>query len=215
MAPLLRKPHKSEGMAALMAHLFVLSQSQCGADGIVGIFRSTSHESAVATEIAALPPWLGDVDLVILRVSPGQGEDDPFFQWVASSSLKRLLLIASNPTLAVRLRQTMAGPVSFLAAPYLAEELVARVEEIVGMEGDSGWTAPSANGSTHQMLPGEHLTEREHDVFALLATGSSNKEIARRLCIKEHTVEFHVRNILQKLGAASRTEATAMLFQQH
>lgn len=60
MAPLLRKPHKSEGMAALMAHLFVLSQSQCGADGIAGIFRSTSHESAVATEIAALPPWLGD-----------------------------------------------------------------------------------------------------------------------------------------------------------
>jgi DNA-binding NarL/FixJ family response regulator len=51
------------------------------------------------------------------------------------------------------------------------------------------------------------LTERERGVLELLAKGSSNKEIARRLGITERTAKFHVGSILLKLGAANRTEA--------
>ncbi len=51
------------------------------------------------------------------------------------------------------------------------------------------------------------LTEREQEVLQLLAEGLSNKEIAARLGCSERTVAFHVGNILQKLGAVSRTEA--------
>ena len=51
------------------------------------------------------------------------------------------------------------------------------------------------------------LTERERGVLELLAKGSSNKEIARRLGITERTAKFHVGSILSKLGAANRTEA--------
>jgi DNA-binding NarL/FixJ family response regulator len=40
-----------------------------------------------------------------------------------------------------------------------------------------------------------------------MAEGLSNKEIALRLEMKERTVEFHVSNILRKLGATSRVEA--------
>ena len=53
----------------------------------------------------------------------------------------------------------------------------------------------------------EALTPREGEVLRLLAEGSSNKEIAARLNISEHTIKFHIRSILGKLGAASRTEA--------
>ncbi|HZH03167.1 MAG TPA: response regulator transcription factor [Myxococcaceae bacterium] len=51
------------------------------------------------------------------------------------------------------------------------------------------------------------LTSREHQVVQLLASGLSNKEIATRLGISEHTAKFHVNAILSKLGAQSRTEA--------
>jgi two-component system nitrate/nitrite response regulator NarL len=55
----------------------------------------------------------------------------------------------------------------------------------------------------------EPLTPREQEVLQLLAQGLSNKLIASRLGISDHTVKFHVNAILGKLGAQSRTEAIA------
>ncbi len=51
------------------------------------------------------------------------------------------------------------------------------------------------------------LTARESEVLDLLSQGLSNKLIARKLNISEHTVKFHVSSIYTKLGAASRTDA--------
>ena len=51
------------------------------------------------------------------------------------------------------------------------------------------------------------LTEREQEILKLLATGTSNKDIANRLFISSNTVKVHLRNIFAKIGAASRTEA--------
>ncbi|MEE9216189.1 MAG: response regulator transcription factor [Anaerolineales bacterium] len=53
----------------------------------------------------------------------------------------------------------------------------------------------------------EELTKREHEVLELLAEGLSNRSIAYKLEISEHTVKYHVNAILRKLGAQSRTEA--------
>jgi len=58
-----------------------------------------------------------------------------------------------------------------------------------------------------ELPPGEPLSERESNVLALIAEGAGNKEIAARLHISENTVKFHVSSILNKLGAATRTEA--------
>ena len=55
----------------------------------------------------------------------------------------------------------------------------------------------------------EPLTPRETEVLRLLADGLGNKEIAGRLSISEHTIKFHIRSILGKLGASSRTEAVS------
>jgi two-component system, NarL family, response regulator YdfI len=61
--------------------------------------------------------------------------------------------------------------------------------------------------------PGEALldplSERELEVMDLLTEGLSNKLIAHRLNISEHTVKTHVASILAKLGASSRTEAVS------
>lgn len=55
----------------------------------------------------------------------------------------------------------------------------------------------------------EPLTLREREVLEMLSRGLSNKMIARRLSISEHTVKFHVSSIYTKLGAASRTDAVS------
>ena len=53
----------------------------------------------------------------------------------------------------------------------------------------------------------ENLTPREMEALEMLAEGLSNKQIAARLHISEHTAKFHVNSILGKLGAGTRTEA--------
>ena len=51
------------------------------------------------------------------------------------------------------------------------------------------------------------LTARERDVLLLVADGLTNREIAERLVLSEHTVHRHVTNILRKLRLPSRTAA--------
>lgn len=53
----------------------------------------------------------------------------------------------------------------------------------------------------------EPLTSRELEVVQLLADGLTNKEIAHRLGISDHTVKFHLNGIMGKLGVETRTEA--------
>jgi len=53
----------------------------------------------------------------------------------------------------------------------------------------------------------ESLTTREREVLRLIVDGLSNKEIAQALFITVRTADFHVSNILRKLGAVSRVEA--------
>lgn len=53
----------------------------------------------------------------------------------------------------------------------------------------------------------EPLTPRELEVLRWMGRGQSNKEIAARLGISDHTAKFHVASVMGKLGAGSRTEA--------
>ena len=54
---------------------------------------------------------------------------------------------------------------------------------------------------------GPDLTEREMEILESLSAGSSNKDIAAKLSISVRTVQFHVRNLYQKLAVRSRTQA--------
>ena len=53
------------------------------------------------------------------------------------------------------------------------------------------------------------VTPREREVLSLLAEGLTNRQIAERLVVSEHTVHRHVTNILRKLDLPSRTAAAA------
>lgn len=72
----------------------------------------------------------------------------------------------------------------------------------------------SLDDRREDILPAEDLTVREHQVLQLLAEGLSNKAIAHRLRISEHTAKFHVAAIFGKLEAHSRTEAVTRAVRQ-
>jgi len=75
---------------------------------------------------------------------------------------------------------------------------------------DRPYTSSSVAAKARQRMAKPSLTRRELDVLQLVAQGRSNKDIARRLAITEGTAETHVKAILTKLDAISRTEAVAV-----
>ncbi|MBT2528516.1 response regulator transcription factor [Streptomyces sp. ISL-99] len=67
--------------------------------------------------------------------------------------------------------------------------------------------ANSGDGGTGPAPGLSMLTERETDVLRLIATGSTNREIASRLYLSEGTVKNHISRILARLGLRDRTHA--------
>ncbi len=65
--------------------------------------------------------------------------------------------------------------------------------------------APSLQDRVHRAREDWSLTERQADVLALVAAGSANKEVARKLSITESAVEAHVGRILERAGVDSRS----------
>jgi ATP/maltotriose-dependent transcriptional regulator MalT len=93
----------------------------------------------------------------------------------------------------------------------LEVEAAREVFEELGAAPDVAWVGsllrPAAARDTHG------LSARELEVLRLVATGTSNKEIAAALVVSEHTVARHVQNIFAKLGVSSRTAASAFAFE--
>jgi DNA-binding NarL/FixJ family response regulator len=101
-----------------------------------------------------------------------------------------------------------AGASGFL---YKDVDPSALVQAVRAVHGGQVLLAPEA---AEAMLASAHgapgpvpLTEREREVLALIASGRSNREIARSLAVAEKTVKTHVSNVLMKLGVQDRTQA--------
>lgn len=100
---------------------------------------------------------------------------------------------------------TRRSPTGHLAADASDEALAAAVNALAnGLSVQD--TARPAPPPTRAELS-EPLTPRELEVLELLAKGLANREIAQALGISSHTAKFHVAQILEKAGAATRTEA--------
>lgn len=122
-------------------------------------------------------------------------------QYVAEAmrvgALGYLLKDTPSEELAAAIRAVYKGYAQF--GPGIWQKMIAQV----------GHKSPStASVESHTLPPGLlELTPREREVLCLIATGSSNREIAQKLFISEGTVKNHVTNILNRLNLRDRTQA--------
>jgi DNA-binding NarL/FixJ family response regulator len=113
-----------------------------------------------------------------------------------------------------------AGASGFVLKDDPPEQLIAAVRIVAG--GDS-LLSPAVTRRVieqftripHQAAPRQFadLTERELDVFRLVARGRSNAEIGQELFISETTVKTHVTHILQKLELRDRVQAVVLAYE--
>ena len=101
-----------------------------------------------------------------------------------------------------RVAGLLIGADDYLAKPFAADELLARVRGLVRR---SPALAPSLAAK---------LTAREMEVLRLLARGLDQDDIAGRLFISRKTVATHIDHILQKLGVRTRAQAVAFAYRE-
>jgi DNA-binding CsgD family transcriptional regulator len=118
----------------------------------------------------------------------------------------------THPPTTIPPRSSGTGYLSFDAS---GEEIVyAGLAASKGLVVYDATTQPSAERVATAFEDPTPMTTRELEILQLMADGLPNKQIALRLRISIHTVKFHVGAILEKLGAASRTEAVTLGMRQ-
>ena len=144
--------------------------------------------------LAALHP---EIPIVMLTASE---DEDDLFTAIKAGARGYLLKNLEAPDLRAMLAAVERGEVAIspvTAARILAEVARPRTRSAAAPGGGGVPTGP------------DRLTEREVEVLRLVVAGLRNKEIAADLGISENTTKFHLRNILEKLHAGSRTEVAA------
>jgi len=122
--------------------------------------------------------------------------DDYIYAALRAGASGYLLKDTPAPDLLAALRVIADG--NALLAPTITKRLI---EEFANR--------PEPTIRTTQL---ESLTEREHEVLQLLATGLSNREIAATLYVGEATAKTHVSRVLTKLGVRDRVQAVILAY---
>jgi DNA-binding NarL/FixJ family response regulator len=123
----------------------------------------------------------------------------------------RVIVLTTFDTDADLFKAIKAGAKGYLLKDAPREELLTCIRRV-----HSGETVitPMLVTKLTASLTAEPVTDRELEVLAQLARGSSNKEISATLNISESTVKSHLRSIFTKLNVLSRTEAIATASRQ-
>jgi DNA-binding CsgD family transcriptional regulator/tetratricopeptide (TPR) repeat protein len=179
----------------------------------------------LAGELGALAPLSDDhINHVAGHLSArnelarARGSDAPA-DWAAAAELWRAadrpsdeaycLLRQAESHVAAKQRPQASAAVHrarAIAARLNAAPIVAEADALTARTRLSPAPAPRASVEDHPF----GLTDREFEVLALLGTGATNREIARKLFISDRTVGVHVSRVLHKLQVTNRAQAAAL-----
>lgn len=183
--------------------------------GVRGVLSQTSDievvgEASTGREALSLIRELTP-DVVLLDIRLPDVDGISLIEGIRRACVTTRVVILSCQTDESSVRMAVDGGASGYLTKFASpREIVEAVRQV-----HRGRVALSADVATHlvsairgQRRTGEPtLTQREREVWRELALGRPNAEIARSLFISEHTVKFHVHNLLHKLGLKSRSEA--------
>lgn len=176
-------------------------------EGFTVVSQAGTADEAVAAVEVHMP------DVVLLDVSmPGSGlaAAATIARRFPAVAIVMLTVSEADDDLLAALR---AGARGYVLKGVAAQELVDVLQGVV--QGGS-YVSPAlaarvlaamqAQGA-RDLPEVEALVSREQEILRLVATGQSNKEIARALDLQEKTIKHHMTNILQKLQVRNRVEA--------
>lgn len=174
---------------------------------IVGNLAPEAQVSTVDTFNAAQDALAnGDIpDIVFLDLSlPDSPASLSLARAVRAFTPAQVVILSAHDDEA-RVRQARAlGVVGFISKALRPAEMTRAIAAVLQ-------DAPvDSFRPTSTPMPPAGLSSRQAEVMELLVAGQTNKEIARRLGMAPGTVKVHVRDIFQRLGASTRTEAVAL-----
>lgn len=154
-----------------------------------------------------------DVDLVLLDISmPGGDGLSGIARLRERWPLARMVILSGYDHQELMREAARSGASGFMSKALAPEVICAQVQQWLHTgphegAGDAGLPPEGACGGTNKdgVLP-----PRQYEVLKLVAQGFSNKAIARRLEVSEHTVRNQVVAILRHFGAQTRTQAVSI-----
>jgi DNA-binding NarL/FixJ family response regulator len=117
-----------------------------------------------------------------------------------------IMLTTSSADMEIQ-RALRAGAAAYVLKSTPKNELL---KIIRGVAAGQRHIPPEVAGVVAEHLGQEDLTPRELEVLSLIRDGNRNKQIADQLSISETTVNFHIKNIVDKLRANDRTHAVTI-----
>ena len=172
----------------------------------VELIGEASNGAEAVDRVAADPP---DVVLMDLKM-PVMDGPEAIERIRSSHPGVHVVALTSYDDVSLARRALEAGAIGYLFKDADEEELLTAIR--FASEG-RGVVAPEAMQAVVERGDDEYavtLTGREDEILGLVGRGFTNPQIADRLTISVSTVNFHVHNILDKLGAKTRTEAVSI-----
>ncbi|NGO09533.1 response regulator transcription factor [Streptomyces sp. HC44] len=184
-------------------------------DGLRGMFESAAGfvvlgEASNGVEAVALARSLDpDVVLMDLRMPGGNGVE-AIAELARRGARAKVLVLTTYDTDSDTLSAIEAGATGYLLKDAPRDELFTAVR--AAAEGRTVLSPAVASRlvSAVRAPANEPLSAREREVLALVAKGTSNREIARVLFISEATVKTHLTHLYAKLGVKDRAAAVAV-----
>ncbi len=179
-------------------------------DALQGLFRSVGLavrlHGSVAEFLAAAPPQRPCCLVLDVRL-PGRGGLDLQAELVAQRRPLPVVFITAHGDIPMTVSAMKAGAVEFLTKPFRDQDLLDAVQ--VGLERDMA-ALDSERADAGLVARYDELTPREQQVFALVATGRLNKQIAADMGVAEITVKVHRSQMMRKMGARNVVELARM-----
>ena len=158
------------------------------------------------TAIAMFRQHRPDLTLMDLRL-PGMDGAATLLEIRKEFPEARIIMLTTSESDGDIQRAMRAGAAAYILKSMPKEEILS-VMRSVHQRGRFMPTQVAALIAEH--LGEEQLTARELDVLRLIRDGRRNKQIADELCIAETTVNFHIKNLVDKLQANDRTHAVTI-----
>jgi DNA-binding NarL/FixJ family response regulator len=165
-----------------------------------------AHAANAVEAVAEFRRHRPDITLMDLRL-PGTNGTDALIAIRGEFPQARIIMLTTSDSDGEIQRAMRAGASAYILKSMPKDELLAVVRSV---HAGKRHVPPEVAARLAEHLGDDDLTTRELEVLRLIRDGNRNKQIADQLAIAETTVNFHIKNLVDKLGANDRTHAVTI-----